>query len=283
MYSMETDFVLLNKLNYQDRYNLEFISKVSSLCSGIDIHKNSLYTSMVTVNHPSPVSRPYTPYDISIDKEGFILVKYHIRIIDQGAMSKEWIHIQPQDEVKIKFIEIVFQNEFNKNKPSKVGIISGGTGFTTCWQWINRLKQQYEYIDAIFSFNSLNDVIIDPQDMQSIENYNSQVLSLGRNRIHLYSTVTNIKDSKEKLLWRGGSGFVSKDMIQIMLPSPSEATQIVLCGSIQLLQYFCGNNCIEQYKKRNYNSNVIDATNLHLDEDSLLKNLGYKDEQIVII
>lgn len=195
------------------------------------------------------VIRPYTPISDPDSKGYFDLL---IKIYPEGKMSQHLASLKPGDVLEVK--GPIEKLRYVPNLKKKIGMIAGGTGITPMLQVIKAILKNPDdntQVSLIYANVSPDDILLKGE---------LDRLSAIYPNLKVYYTVDN--PSKN---WRGGSGFISKDMIVKGLPGPAEDILILVCGPPGMMQHISG----DKAKDRSQG-----------ELSGLLKQLGYTEEMV---
>ncbi len=103
----------------------------------------------------------------------------------------------------------------------RIGLVSGGTGITPCYQVLQAALNGEDgtNLKLVFANKTVNDILLKEELLQLAAN--------NKERFNLYLTV-DIKPEDPN--WKGGVGFVTKEVLQAQMPAPSPDTIILFCG-----------------------------------------------------
>ncbi|XP_061345252.1 NADH-cytochrome b5 reductase-like protein [Gastrolobium bilobum] len=163
---------------------------------------------------PKFVIRPYTPISDTESKGYFDLL---IKVYPEGKMSQHFASLKPGDVVEVKGpIEKI---RYTPNMKKHIGMIAGGTGITPMLQVIEAILKNPDdktQISLLYANVSPDDILL----KQKLD-----ILATSHPNLKIFYTV----DSPTKN-WKGGAGYISKDMVVKGLPGPSDDTLILVCG-----------------------------------------------------
>ncbi|KAF5204204.1 Nadh-cytochrome b5 reductase-like protein [Thalictrum thalictroides] len=131
---------------------------------------------------------------------------------------------------------------------------AGGTGITPMLQIIEAILKNSDdntKVSLIYGNVSPDDILLKEK---------LDILSASHPNLKIFYTVD--EPSKN---WRGGAGYISKDMIVKGLPSPSEDTLILVCGPPGLMNHISGN------KGKDWSQGELTG---------LLKEVGYTEDMV---
>lgn len=195
------------------------------------------------------VIRPYTPISDPDSKGYFDLL---IKVYPDGQMSQHFATLQPGDVVEVK--GPIEKLRYNPNMKKNIGMIAGGTGITPMLQVIKAILKNADdntQVSLIYANISPDDILLKGE---------LDRLSTSYPNFKVFYTVD--KPSKN---WRGGTGYVSKDMVLKGLPSPGEETLILVCGPPGMMKHISG----DKAKDRSQGELT-----------GILKELGYSEEMV---
>ncbi|RLM92847.1 hypothetical protein C2845_PM08G03910 [Panicum miliaceum] len=195
------------------------------------------------------VIRPYTPISDPDSKGYFDLL---IKVYPDGKMSQYFASLKPGDVVEVK--GPIEKLRYSPNMKKQIGMIAGGTGITPMLQVVRAILKNPDdktQVSLIYANVSPDDIL------------------LKRELDRLASSYPNFKVfytvDKPSTDWRGGVGFVSKDMVLKGLPGPGEDSLILVCGPPGMMNHISG----DKAKDRSQG-----------EVSGLLKDLGYTAEMV---
>ncbi|XP_031500625.1 NADH-cytochrome b5 reductase-like protein [Nymphaea colorata] len=195
------------------------------------------------------VIRPYTPISDPDAKGYFDLL---VKVYPEGKMSKHLASLEPGDLVEVK--GPIEKLRYSPNMKRHIGMIAGGTGITPMLQIIEAILKDpadNTQVSLIYANISPDDILLKRK---------LDVLSASHPNFKVFYTVDN--PSKN---WRGGTGYISKEMILKGLPCPSDDTLILVCGPPGMMKHISG----DKAKDRSQG-----------ELSGLLKELGYTQEMV---
>lgn len=195
------------------------------------------------------VIRPYTPISDPDSKGYFDLL---IKVYPDGKMSQYFASLKPGDVVEVK--GPIEKLRYSPNMKKQIGMIAGGTGITPMLQVVRAILKNPDdntQVSLIYANVSPDDIL------------------LKRELDRLASSYPNFKVfytvDKPSTDWRGGVGFVSKDMVLKGLPGPAEDSLILVCGPPGMMNHISG----DKAKDRSQG-----------ELSGILKDLGYTAEMV---
>ena len=120
--------------------------------------------------------------------------------------------------------------KYRKGMSKEIGMIAGGTGITPLYQLIRAIcddKSDKTRVRLIYGNRSEGDIMLRQQMDKFAKASNGQ--------FSIHYTLDHPEPS-----WTGGTGHVTKNLIQEQLPKPAVDTKILLCGPPGLI-----NACIQ--------------------------------------
>nr|GMC68645.1 NADH-cytochrome B5 reductase-like protein [Ipomoea batatas] len=185
---------------------------------------------------PKFVIRPYTPISDPDAKGHFDLL---IKVYPEGKMSQHFASLKPGDKVEVKglvnyrsellSLQPIEKLKYRPNMKKHIGMIAGGSGITPMLQVIEAILKNPDdntQISLLYANVSPDDILLKKK---------LDVLAATHPNLKIFYTV----DSPTKE-WRGGSGFISKDMVVKGLPPPSDDTLIFVCGPPGMMNHVSG-------------------------------------------
>ncbi|KAM7268913.1 hypothetical protein ACFE04_011079 [Oxalis oulophora] len=170
------------------------------------------------------VIRPYTPISDPDSKGHFDLL---IKVYPEGKMSQHFASLKPGDVLEVK--GPIEKLRYSPNMKKHIGMIAGGSGITPMLQVIEAILKNPDditQVDLIYANISPDDILL-KQKLDS--------LASSHPNFNVFYTVDN-----PTKVWKGGKGYISKDMVVKGLPRPSEDTLILVCGPPGLMQHVSG-------------------------------------------
>ncbi|KAJ9453233.1 NADH-cytochrome b5 reductase-like protein [Diplonema papillatum] len=193
------------------------------------------------------VVRPYTPISMEWEHGFFDLM---VKKYPDAKMGTHLDNMKVGDRIDVKG---PFQNiKVDPNMWAEIGCIAGGSGITPCWQIMMALAkhpQNRTNMNLIYANNSPEDIMM----KRHLEN-----LQLAHFRVRTYHTVLEAGTN-----WKGGLGYINKDMIAAKMPKPGEG-KIFVCGPDGLMDAVCG-------KKVKYEQGPLGG---------MLKEMGYTEDDV---
>ncbi|KAK4753933.1 hypothetical protein SAY87_002037 [Trapa incisa] len=198
---------------------------------------------------PTYVIRPYTPISDPDAKGYFDLL---IKVYPEGKMSQHFASLKPGDVVEVK--GPIEKLRYSPNMKKHIGMIAGGTGITPMLQIIEAILKNPDdntQVSLIYANVSPDDILL----KQKLD-----ILAASHPNLKIFYTVDNPTKN-----WKGGVGYISKDIALKGLPSPSDDTIILVCGPPGMMKHISG-------------SKAKDWTQGEL--TGILKELGYTEEMV---
>jgi cytochrome-b5 reductase len=215
-----------------------------------------------------PAIRPYTPVsdegkslckhgqdlaDKIKDEKGFLdlLVKKY----PNGPMSTHLHEMQPGQSLDFK--GPIPKYPWTANKHTHVALIAGGTGITPMYQVARAIFNNPDdktKVTLIFANVTEEDILL-KKELDDLENTYPQ-------RFRAFYLL-----DKPAKGWKGGKGFVSKELLKTVLPEPKEENiKIFVCGPPGMYKAISGT------KKSPSDQGELDG--------SVLEQLGYSKDQV---
>ncbi|OIW18570.1 hypothetical protein TanjilG_13322 [Lupinus angustifolius] len=173
---------------------------------------------------PKYVIRPYTPISDPESQGYFDLL---IKVYPEGKMSQYFASLKPGDVVEVK--GPIEKLRYTPNLKKHIGMIAGGTGITPMLQVIEAVLKNPDdktQISLLYANVSPDDILL----KQKLD-----VLAASHPNLKVFYTVDNPTKN-----WRGGAGYISKDVVVKGLPSPSDDTLILVCGPPGMMKHISG-------------------------------------------
>ncbi|KAL8149713.1 NADH-cytochrome b5 reductase-like protein [Apium graveolens] len=195
------------------------------------------------------VTRPYTPISDPDSKGHFDLL---IKVYPEGKMSQHFASLKPGDVLEVK--GPIEKLRYTPNMKKHIGMIAGGSGITPMLQIIEAILKNPDdntKISLIYANVSPDDILLKKK---------LDVLEDSHPNLKIFYTVDN--PSSE---WRGGKGYISKDMALKGLPGPGDDTLILVCGPPGMVKHISGE------KAKDWTQGELTG---------ILKELGYTEEMV---
>ncbi|KAI6681706.1 hypothetical protein NL676_035587 [Syzygium grande] len=195
------------------------------------------------------VVRPYTPISDPDAKGYFDLL---IKVYPEGKMSQHFAILKPGDAVEVK--GPIEKFKYTPNMKKHIGMIAGGTGITPMLQVIDAVLKNPDdntQVSLLYANVSPDDILL----KQKLD-----ILAASHPNLKIFYTVDN--PSKN---WKGGKGYISKDMVLKGLPAPSEDALILVCGPPGMMKHISG----DKAKDRSQGELT-----------GILKELGYTEQMV---
>ncbi|EAL64774.1 NADH-cytochrome b5 reductase [Dictyostelium discoideum AX4] len=160
------------------------------------------------------VYRPYTPISSDEERGYFDLL---IKVYEKGAMSGYVDNMFIGDSIEVKGPKGKFNYQPNMRK--SIGMLAGGTGITPMLQVIKAiLKNPSDKTEISLVFGNITEEdILLKKELDELAEKHPQ--------FKVYYVLNNPPKG-----WTQGVGFVSKEIIESRLPSPSDQTMVIMCG-----------------------------------------------------
>uniref|UniRef100_A0A7C9CH21 NADH-cytochrome b5 reductase n=1 Tax=Opuntia streptacantha TaxID=393608 RepID=A0A7C9CH21_OPUST len=195
------------------------------------------------------VIRPYTPISDPDAKGYFDLM---IKIYPEGKMSQHFAKLKPGDVVEVK--GPIEKLRYTPNMKKHIGMIAGGTGITPMLQIIEAIMKNpgdNTQVSLLYANVSPDDILLKKK---------LDILAESHSNFKVYYTVDN--PSKD---WKGGVGYVSKDMVIKGLPGPGADTLILVCGPPGMMKHVSGDKAEDRSQG---------------ELSGILKECGYTEEMV---
>ena len=174
------------------------------------------------------VIRPYTPVSHPDSKESVDLA---IKIYGDGKLTPHMEGMKPGDAMEFKGPIVKLKVEEAQQK-SGIGMVAGGTGITPMLQMARELLESKGYQKKIsLVYGSLS-----PDEIMLKDKIDALAASYPNFK------VTYIVDKVPKgQTWNGGVGYVTKNLLDSTMPSPSDGDSLVLvCGPPGMMKAVSG-------------------------------------------
>ncbi|KAL8125693.1 hypothetical protein AgCh_013091 [Apium graveolens] len=197
------------------------------------------------------VIRPYTPISDPDANGHFDLL---IKVYPGGKMSQHFANLKPGDVVEVKGNKPIEKLRYTPNMKKHIGMIAGGSGITPMLQIIDAILKNSDDNTKI----SLQYANVSPDDI--LLKKKLDLLEDSHPNLKIYYTVDKPSEN-----WRGGKGYITKDMAVKGLPAPCKDSLILVCGPPGLMNHISG----DKAKDRSQGELT-----------GILKELGYTEEMV---
>ncbi|KAK1400000.1 NADH-cytochrome b5 reductase [Heracleum sosnowskyi] len=195
------------------------------------------------------VTRPYTPISDPDSKGHFDLL---IKVYPDGKMSQHFASLKPGDVLEVK--GPIEKLRYTPNMKKHIGMIAGGSGITPMLQIIEAILKNPDdntKISLIYANVSPDDILLKKK---------LDVLEDSHPNLKIFYTVDNPSSD-----WKGGKGYISKDMALKGLPGPGDDTLVLVCGPPGMVKHISG-------EKANFRTQG--------ELTGILKELGYTEDMV---
>jgi cytochrome-b5 reductase len=169
-------------------------------------------------------------------------------------MSEHIHSLKPGETLDIK--GPIPKYPWDANKHKHIALIAGGTGITPMWQLCRAIFKNPEdktKVTLIFGNVTEQDILL-RKEFEALENNYPD-------RFRVFYVLDNASDG-----WKGGKGFITKDLLKEVIPGPKEENvKVFVCGPPGLYKVISGTkkSPAEQGELTGY-----------------LKELGYGEDQV---
>jgi cytochrome-b5 reductase len=201
---------------------------------------------------PAFVMRPYTPVSGPREKDHIDLA---IKVYPSGKMSRHLVNLKLGQTIDVKGpIKKIDLAELAKKK--HVGMIAGGTGLTPMLQVIEEALQKKLSTQWTLLYASVSEHEIMLRDKL-------EKLAAAHPRhfkLHL------LVDRAESKSWpKDMQGYVTKDMLKKVMPSPGEGSMVLVCGPPPMMKAVSGDKAEDKSQG---------------ELSGLLKDLGFTEKNV---
>lgn len=162
------------------------------------------------------VTRSYTPTSNNSDPGVLELV---IRIYSDGLLTGGYLgKLNVGDDVDFRGPKGAMR--YRKGYAKKIGMIAGGTGITPMYQLIRAICEDdtdLTEISLLYANRSEADILL-----------HDRLESFARRYPKNFKVWYMLDNPGEG--WKGGKGFITKDLMAERLPAPAEDSKVLLCG-----------------------------------------------------
>jgi len=228
-------------------------------CLGLPIGQHVALSTMMrnprTGGELKYTARKYTPVsnDDDLGVVEFVIKTYykeqHPRFPDGGWLSQHMDGMEIGDTLDFrgpsgKIIykgNGIFSVRGKEKRYTHVGLISGGTGVTPCYQLMKYAAQHSEPLSiSLLSANvSKHDILL-----------KSELEGLSAKGLKVAYTVDSVNDEDA---WSGYVGFINETMVRETMPPPGEHTIVLTCGPPMMIE-----KCVQPICKNLGYTTVID-------------------------
>ena len=174
-----------------------------------------------------PVIRPYTPTSDENDAGHMDLL---VKVYPNGPMSEHMHSMKVGDSLAVK--GPIPKYPLTTNKHSSIAMIAGGTGITPMYQLTRKIfndpKNDKTKVTLIYGNVGESDILL-KEEFDRLEKE-------FPDRFKAFYTLDNPPKS-----WKNGKGFISKDLLEKLLPDPKqENIKVFVCGPPGLYKAISG-------------------------------------------
>lgn len=211
----------------------------------------AILTKVKREGDEKPTIRPYTPVSDEHDPGHMdLLIKYY----QNGPMSEYLHNMKVGESLQIK--GPIPKYPWSTNKHSHVALVAGGTGITPMYQLTRAIFNNPDdktKVSLIFGNKTEADILL-REEFEQLEKEHPDRFKA------VYLLDTPPKN------WKGKSGYVTKELLQDVLPGAQEENiKVFVCGPPPLYKAVSG------MKKSPQDQGELDGA---------LKELGYSKEQV---
>ncbi|MCD7468125.1 hypothetical protein HAX54_005937 [Datura stramonium] len=215
MHTMKSEFMLISQIitNQASIIDLTLTiqqdSKLTSYYHGVPpTLTTQTQRPILNMWHDEPY---YTPISDPKAKGYFDLL---IKVYPEGKMSQHFARLKPGDILEVK--GPIEKLRYSPNMKKHIGMIAGGSGITPMLQVIDAILKNPDdntQVSLVYANVSPDDILLKKK---------LDVLAATHPNLKVFYTVDNPTND-----WKGGIGYVSKDMIVKGLPPPGDDTLIL--------------------------------------------------------
>ncbi|CAR25477.1 hypothetical protein ZYGR_0A00380 [Zygosaccharomyces rouxii] len=212
---------------YSDRWSPLELEDKTIVSKNTAIYRFKLNTSVETLNLPpgyhlmarafingTEEIRPYHPISPRYAPGYFdLMVKSYV----DGKVSKFFAGLEPGKTVD--FMGPVGKLNYYCNSSTAIGLVAGGSGITPILQVLNEIittPEDVTKISLLYANETENDILLKDELDELVDKYPHFEVNY----------VVNRPSSN----WKGLRGYVTKEMMQRCLPSPSVDHRLLICG-----------------------------------------------------
>ncbi|GMF66068.1 unnamed protein product [Phytophthora lilii] len=195
------------------------------------------------------VVHPYTPTNTNAEKGELELV---VKGYPNGKLSKHIVNLNVGDELAMKGPFVKF--EYKPNQYKSIGFLCGGSGITPALQVVKEIcRNPDDSTQVVLIFcNQMEKDIILRDELDALQYMYPQF------QVHY------VLDKAEES-WEGYTGYVTKELIEKLLPGPSDESLIGVCGPPPMMDAISGNKSPDRSQG---------------ELKGLLKEIGYTSKQV---
>ncbi|WVZ12734.1 hypothetical protein V8G54_017264 [Vigna mungo] len=189
----------------------------------------------------------------------------NLQVYPEGKMSQHFASLKPGDVVEVK--GPIEKLRYTPNMKKQIGMVSiftpvamdntgiaGGSGITPMLQVIEAILKNPDdktQVSLLYANVSPDDILL----KQKLD-----ILATSHPNLKIFYTVDNPTKN-----WRGGAGYISKDMVVKGLPAPSDDTLILVCGPPGMMKQISGE------KAKDWTQGEVSG---------ILKEAGYTEQMV---
>lgn len=162
------------------------------------------------------MTRSYTPTSSDDDLGYFDLM---VKTYEKGNISRYLSLLSVGDKVRIKGPKGQFN--YHPSLSRHLGMIAGGTGITPMLQIIRAIlknPRDKTQVSLIYANVTFDDILLREELDHLAEGHPDRF------------TVYYVLNERPEGGWKGGVGFVTKDMIKQHMPAPKDDIKVLMCG-----------------------------------------------------
>jgi cytochrome-b5 reductase len=196
------------------------------------------------------VIRPYTPTSLTDARGYFDLV---IKVYPEGKLSKHIGDLKVGDSLECK--GPIPKLPYKPNMKKAIGMIAGGSGVTPMLQVASEILRNPDdktQVSLIFGNQTEDDIFLkkDIDDMAAK---------------HKNFKVYYVVDKAKTKDWKGGVGYVNRDIVKQHMPPPGPDNLILVCGPPPMYKSLSGDKAPDKSQG---------------ELTGLLKDMGYTSDQV---
>ncbi|GLC37614.1 hypothetical protein PLESTF_001642100 [Pleodorina starrii] len=202
---------------------------------------------------PKPVIRPYTPTSPP-DAKGYMDLV--VKVYDKGVMSKHIDSLKVGETLEMK--GPIKKYPYEPNTKKHIGMVAGGTGITPMLQVIDAILENPNdktQVSLVYANVTESDIILKDKI--------DALVAAHPDRLKVYYVVD--KPSWGGVFWRGGVGYITRDLLKQKMPQPSRDSLVMVCGPPGMMEAVSGN------KAPDYSQGEVKG---------LLKELGFDSSNV---
>lgn len=228
-------------------------NQVSGLYTASCLVTKALLKEKPEDDKPKAIIRPYTPISTPSTKGHLDLI---VKIYPTGKMGPHMDSLKIGDTLEMK--GPIPKYPYEPNIKKHIGMVAGGTGIAPMLQVIDAVLSNPEdktQVSLVYANVSEGDIILKGK-IDALAAAHPQQF-----KVHYMVD----KPNWGGIMWKGGVGYVSKDVLKQHMPAPSKDNVVMVCGPPGMMAAVSGS------KAPDYSQGEVSG---------LLKELGYTKDSV---